>query len=111
MSELSFAGCGLSDFNAGMMKGLERSLLILDLSNNNLRRLDPNLFRYLLVLQELKILGNSIESFLVPDFNGNLLRLEVGGNDNTDRKALLEDIGRYLYFQKYYLISSRLQIK
>lgn len=97
VSELSLAGCGLTEFNARMVKGLESSLAVLDLSNNNLRRLDPNLLRSFSVLQELKTLGNTLETFLMPpELNGNVLSLEIGGNDRMDHQLLLKDIRRFV---------------
>lgn len=77
-----------------MIAGLEKSLCVLDVSNNNLLTLDPALFRSLTSLQELKALGNNIESFSVPDFIGSVLRVQIGGGPQINRQTVLRDLSK-----------------
>ncbi len=77
-----------------MLSGLEKTLSVLDLSNNNLEKLDANIFQRFLTLQELKLLGNRIEIFSVPDFNGNVLRMQIGGGPHTNQQILFRDISK-----------------
>lgn len=94
---MSFSACGLSEFNSNMIHGLEKTLTVLDLSNNNLHTLDKYLLQYFSELQELKILGNKIQAFSIPDFNGNLLKLEIGCDSDINIESLMSNIGRFVF--------------
>ncbi|XP_065202948.1 chaoptin-like [Planococcus citri] len=92
--ELSFSGCGLIQFHPDMIKGLEKHLHVLDLSNNDLSSLDSNLYKNFLNLQEIRTKGNRIEDGTIPEYNGGLLGVEFGGGKRLNWQNLLRDLGR-----------------
>lgn len=103
--EISFNGCGLMVFHSDMIKGLEKHLHILDLSNNELSALDANLFVNFMNLQELKTKGNKIDRLSIPpEHHGGLLNIELGGGELLDWRIVLRDIGRFVAKAKYLFV-------
>lgn len=96
MHEISFSGCGLAEFHSDMIKGLEKHLHVLDLSNNDLSFLDSNLFANFYNLQELRTKGNRIDEVSIPEYNGGLLGVEFSGGKRIDWQVLLRELARFV---------------
>lgn len=77
-----------------MIQGLEKVLRVLDLSDNYLFSIDSDLFLNFIHLHELRTKGNKIQEFSVPDYNGGLLSLQIGGGSHLNQKSLLRDLAR-----------------
>ena len=79
-----------------MIKGLEKHLHVLDLSNNDLSLLDIKLFNNFINLQELKSKGNRIDHISIPEYNGGLLGIEISGGKRLNWQNLLQDFSRFV---------------
>lgn len=81
-----------------MIKGLEKHLHVLDLSNNDLSSLDSKLFKLFSNLHELKTKGNRIDEVSIPEYNGALVGVEFSGGKRLNWQALLRDLGRFVEY-------------